>query len=140
MYARALYQAARDGTPAPLPEPTIQYIDFAHWQRQWLQTGLMEDQLAYWKKQLGGALPVLDLPTDLRVLAIDLRGYGSTEHAPIDATRGVRDFSDDVRATLEELQIPTAHFVGWSMGAGVVMQYALEHPVLSMTLEAPISP
>lgn len=83
---------------------------------------------------------MLDLPTDLRAVAIDLRGYGSTEHAPIDATRGVRDFSDDVRATLEELEIPTAHFVGWSMGAGVIMQYALEHPVLSLTLEAPISP
>ena len=37
-----------------------------------------------------------DLPSDLRVIAIDLRGYGDTENAPIDATRGVRDFSDDL--------------------------------------------
>ena len=81
-----------------------------------------------------------DLPTDLRVLAIDLRGYGGTEHAPIDATRGVRDFSDDLHATLQELGIVTAHLVGWSLGAGVAMQYALEHPVLSLTLEAPVSP
>ena len=81
-----------------------------------------------------------DLPHDLRVIAIDLRGYGATEHAPIDATRGVRDFSDDVHATLEALGIPTAHLVGWSLGAGVVMQYALDHPVLSLTLEAPVSP
>ncbi|MEZ3162070.1 alpha/beta hydrolase [Microbacterium sp. BWT-B31] len=81
-----------------------------------------------------------DLPTDLRVIAIDLRGYGASEHAPIDATRGVRDFSDDVRATLEVLGVPTAHFVGWSMGAGVIMQYALDHPVLSLTLESPVSP
>jgi pimeloyl-ACP methyl ester carboxylesterase len=81
-----------------------------------------------------------DLPHDLRVIAIDLRGYGGTEHAPIDATRGVRDFSDDVHATLEVLGIRTAHFVGWSMGAGVIMQYALDHPVLSLTLESPISP
>ena len=81
-----------------------------------------------------------DLPTDIRVIAIDLRGYGGTEHAPIDATRGVRDFSDDVRATLEALGISTAHLVGWSMGAGVALQYALDHPVLSLTLEAPISP
>src|SRR5215207_10359519 len=44
---------------------------------------------------------MLDLPTDLRVIAIDLRGYGGTEHAPIDATRGVRDFSDDIAATLK---------------------------------------
>ncbi|MET0828701.1 MAG: alpha/beta fold hydrolase [Microbacterium sp.] len=81
-----------------------------------------------------------DLPSDLRVIAIDLRGYGGTEHAPIDATRGVRDFSDDVRATLEVLGIPTAHLAGWSMGGGVVMQYALDHPVLSLTLLSPISP
>lgn len=83
---------------------------------------------------------MLSLPTDLRVIAIDLRGFGGTEHAPIDATRGVRDFSDDVRATLQALGIPTAHLVGWSLGGGVVMQYALEHPVLSLTLEAPVSP
>ncbi|MFE7846247.1 alpha/beta hydrolase [Microbacterium sp. NPDC057407] len=81
-----------------------------------------------------------DLPSDLRVIAIDLRGYGGTEHAPLDATRGVRDFSDDVFGALQALGIETAHFVGWSMGAGVIMQYALEHPVLSLTLESPISP
>ncbi|KAA9111502.1 alpha/beta fold hydrolase [Microbacterium rhizomatis] len=83
---------------------------------------------------------MLDLPSDLRVIAIDLRGFGSTEHAPIDATRGLRDFSDDVHATLEALGIPTAHLMGWSMGGGVVLQYALEHPALSLTLQAPVSP
>ncbi|WP_439592761.1 alpha/beta fold hydrolase [Microbacterium sp.] len=81
-----------------------------------------------------------DLPGDLRVIAIDLRGFGGTEHAPIDATRGVRDFSDDVFATLQALGIPEAHLVGWSMGGGVVMQYALDHPALSLTLQAPVSP
>ncbi|MDN3497199.1 alpha/beta hydrolase [Planococcus sp. APC 4015] len=81
-----------------------------------------------------------DLPSDLRVIAIDLRGFGGSEHTPVDATRGVRDFSDDVHATLTALGIPTAHFVGWSMGGGVVMQYALDHPALSLTLQAPVSP
>lgn len=81
-----------------------------------------------------------DLPHDLRLIAVDLRGFGGTEHTPIDATRGVRDFSDDVFATLQTLGIDTAHLVGWSMGGGVVMQYALEHPVLSLTLQAPVSP
>lgn len=81
-----------------------------------------------------------DLPSELRVIAIDLRGFGDTENAPVDATRGLRDFSDDVSATLETLGIPSAHLVGWSMGAGVVMQYALDHPVLSLTLQSPVSP
>lgn len=81
-----------------------------------------------------------DLPGDLRVIAVDLRGFGSSEHAPVDATRGVRDFSDDLHSALVALDIPEAHLMGWSMGAGVVMQYALDHPVLSLTLQAPVSP
>ena len=81
-----------------------------------------------------------DLPSELRVIAIDLRGFGGTEHASVDATRGVRDFSDDVHATLTALGLETAHLVGWSMGGGVVMQYALDHPALSLTLQAPVSP
>ena len=63
-----------------------------------------------------------DLPSDLRVIAIDLRGFGGTESLPVDATRGVRDFSDDVHATLRTLGLDTAHLVGWSMGGGVVMR------------------
>ncbi|WP_159501548.1 alpha/beta hydrolase [Microbacterium sp. 18062] len=81
-----------------------------------------------------------DLPSDLRVIAVDLRGFGATESLPIDATRGVRDFSDDLHATLDALGIPVAHLVGWALGGGVVMQYALDHPVLSLMLQAPVSP
>lgn len=81
-----------------------------------------------------------DLPSDLRVIAVDLRGFGGSEHLPVDATRGLRDYSDDLFATLTALGIPAAHLVGWSMGGGVVMQYALEHPVLSLTLQSPVSP
>jgi amino acid adenylation domain-containing protein/non-ribosomal peptide synthase protein (TIGR01720 family) len=46
-----------------LPEQPIQYADFAVWQRQWLQGGALEEQLAYWKNQLAD-LPPLQLPTD----------------------------------------------------------------------------
>lgn len=81
-----------------------------------------------------------DLPSDLRAIAVDLRGFGDTENTPVDATRGVRDFSDDLRATLDALDIPTAHLVGWALGGGVVLQYALDHPVLSLTLQSPVSP
>ncbi|MEG3902154.1 amino acid adenylation domain-containing protein [Microcoleus sp. B4-C5] len=58
------YQAFSTGKPSPLPELSVQYADFASWQRQWLQGEVLETQLAYWKKQLGGNLPVLNLPTD----------------------------------------------------------------------------
>jgi len=59
-----LYEAFSTGKPSPLPELPIQYADFAIWQREWLQRKVLTSQLAYWKKQLGGELPVLELPTD----------------------------------------------------------------------------
>ena len=59
----ALYDAASQGQPSPLPEPPIQVADFAHWQRQHLQGERLGKQLSYWKKQLVGIEP-LNLPTD----------------------------------------------------------------------------
>ncbi|MFN6517002.1 MAG: non-ribosomal peptide synthetase, partial [Nostoc sp. CreGUA01] len=41
-----------------------QYVDFATWQRQWLQGKVLETQLSYWLKQLENAPKVLELPTD----------------------------------------------------------------------------
>ena len=49
---------------SPLPEPPLQYVDFAAWQRQWLQGQILQAQLDYWQKKLSGTLPVLELPTD----------------------------------------------------------------------------
>jgi acyl-CoA synthetase (AMP-forming)/AMP-acid ligase II/acyl carrier protein len=60
----SLYEAALLGRTSDLPELSIQYADFAVWQRNWLQGGVLEQQLAYWKQQLAGAPPVLLLPTD----------------------------------------------------------------------------
>jgi amino acid adenylation domain-containing protein len=59
-----LYSAFINNQPSPLPELPIQYIDFAIWQRQWLQGKVLETQLAYWRQKLSGVLPVLQLPTD----------------------------------------------------------------------------
>ncbi|MFF5624326.1 alpha/beta fold hydrolase [Microbacterium sp. NPDC012755] len=85
---------------------------------------------------------MLALPDGVRALAIDLRGFGDSETKPVDATRGLRDFSDDVLSVLDALGLDAVHLVGWSMGGGVVMQVALDAPerVLSLTLEAPVSP
>ncbi|WP_414526547.1 amino acid adenylation domain-containing protein [Nodularia chucula] len=59
-----LYTAFSTNQPSPLPELAIQYVDFAVWQRQWLQGEVLETQLDYWRQQLSGILPVLQLPTD----------------------------------------------------------------------------
>ncbi len=77
-----------------------------------------------------------------RVLAVDLRGYGETDPLPVDATRGMRDWADDVAALVSALGIDRVHLVGWSMGAGVVLQYLLDAPerVSSVALVAPVSP
>lgn len=60
----SLYQALANGQPSSLVELPIQYADFAVWQRWWLQGEVLERQLAYWTRQLAGAPPVLELPTD----------------------------------------------------------------------------
>lgn len=60
----ALYAAFTSERPSLLPELSIQYVDFAHWQRQWLQGEVQQKQLSYWKQQLEGASPILDLPFD----------------------------------------------------------------------------
>ncbi|MCP5150475.1 MAG: amino acid adenylation domain-containing protein [Chromatiales bacterium] len=59
----ALYAAARDGTPAALPELAIQYADFAAWERASLDAETTEREVAYWRHQLADLAP-LDLPTD----------------------------------------------------------------------------
>ena len=59
-----LYAAFSAGKASPLPEIPLHYADYACWQRQRLEEGKLERQRAYWKNQLGGTLPVLELPTD----------------------------------------------------------------------------
>ncbi|WP_414624617.1 amino acid adenylation domain-containing protein [Calothrix sp. CCY 0018] len=59
-----LYQAFTAGKPSPLSELTIQYVDFAVWQRQWLTRKVLEKQLNYWKQQLTDVPPLLELQTD----------------------------------------------------------------------------
>ena len=60
----ALYNAFSKNQPSPLPELPIQYADFAVWQRDRIQDNFLATQLNYWKQQLQGELPVLQLPTD----------------------------------------------------------------------------
>lgn len=82
------------------------------------------------------------LPAGYRGIAPDLRGYGGTEPAPIDATRGPRVWSDDLAALAEAEGVTGCHVVAHSLGAGVAFQLALDHPglVRSLALVAPMSP
>ena len=90
----------------------------------------------FWEETL------LALPAGVRGIAPDLRGYGRSAAGPVDATRGLRDFSDDLRSLLETLDLGRIYLVGWSLGGNVVLQYAIDHPetVASIVLVAPGSP
>jgi hypothetical protein len=57
-----LYAALSGGRPSPLPELSVQYADYAAWQRQWLQGEELETRLAYWRKQLADAPQRMSLP------------------------------------------------------------------------------
>jgi acyl-CoA synthetase (AMP-forming)/AMP-acid ligase II len=57
----ALYEALSTGVESPLAPPSIQYADFAHWQRDWRSHPEIVAQLEYWREHLRGPLPVMEL-------------------------------------------------------------------------------
>lgn len=81
-------------------------------------------------------------PEKYHSVAIDLRGFGMSDPAPVDATRGVRNFSDDTFAVVKNLGWTSHHLWGHSMGTGVAYQYMLDHidHIKSVVLIAAISP
>lgn len=85
---------------------------------------------------------MLAMPGRYRCLAPDLRGYGDSEDLPIDAQRGARDWADDLKALSDTLGSRPGHLIGWSLGAAVIMQFAIDYPQLvsSLTLICPVSP
>jgi pimeloyl-ACP methyl ester carboxylesterase len=82
------------------------------------------------------------LASRYRGLAPDLRGYGDSETKPLDATWGLRDFSDDLHELALTLGLDNFHLVGWSAGGSVTIQYTMDHPsvVASLVLVDPMSP
>jgi pimeloyl-ACP methyl ester carboxylesterase len=80
-------------------------------------------------------------PGHLRVLAPDMRGFGRTERRPLDATRGLADWADDVDSLLRALGIEAPpHLAGWSTGGAAIAAYALRRPARSLTFIDPVSP
>jgi pimeloyl-ACP methyl ester carboxylesterase len=90
----------------------------------------------YWEETM------LALPPRYRAIAPDLRGYGDTQDLLVDATRGARDWTEDLKALSDALGDRPAHLVGWSLGAAPALQFALDYPKLvsSITLVNPVSP
>ncbi|MCP3962382.1 MAG: amino acid adenylation domain-containing protein [bacterium] len=96
----ALYQAATDGRPTPLPEPSNQYADFAAWQRRWLEDGALTEQVAYWRERLAGVEP-LEIATDRpRPAILGTRGARESFSLPEELSVQVRELAQRHGATL----------------------------------------
>lgn len=95
-----LYRAFSLGRPSPLRELPIQYADFALWQREWLQGEVLEAQLEYWRRHLGGVGGALQLPTDRSRPAIYTSG-GAVESLvlPKWLTEALQTLGREERAT-----------------------------------------
>ncbi|MDZ8055338.1 MAG: amino acid adenylation domain-containing protein [Aulosira sp. ZfuVER01] len=96
----ALYTAFTNKQPSPLPQLKIQYADFAQWQRQSLQGEVLENQLAYWRKQLSN-ISILNLPTDKPRTAVQShRGARQFIKLPKSLSAALLTFSQQEGVTL----------------------------------------
>ncbi|MBT4836028.1 MAG: amino acid adenylation domain-containing protein [Methylococcales bacterium] len=97
-----LYQAFHAGKTSPLPALPVQYIDYAHWQKQWLEGDSLNQQIDYWKEQLSnGQVPTLDLPTDRpRPHQQSFRGAKVQQSISMELLVGLEDLSQEESASL----------------------------------------
>ncbi len=97
----SLYEAFSANGPTTLPELGVQYADFAAWQREFLAGEILDKQLAYWKQELSGAPPSLELPTDRSRPPIEsFRGAQQAIVLPKELLESLRKLSRAEGATL----------------------------------------
>ena len=97
----AVYTAYRAGQASPLAELPVQFADFALWQRNLLQGEVLLRLLSYWKSQLAGPLPVLELPTDrVRPSIQSFRGDEVQADPPPPCAVALRAFARTHRCSL----------------------------------------
>jgi len=114
----SLYAAYAEGRESPLEELPIQYADYAAWQRGWLRGEALDRQLSYWKAQLAGAPPVLELPTGRpRPHAPSHRGARHSFALSPELSRAVKELSRREGATtfmtlLAAFQLLLARYTG----------------------------
>ena len=97
----ALYGAYVRGAESPLAELPIQYADFAHWQRSWLQGEELAAQVSYWGEALAEAPGLLELPTDHpRPWEQTFNGAMVSLVVPEEITRELKELSQRERVTL----------------------------------------
>jgi amino acid adenylation domain-containing protein len=96
-----IYKAFSNGLPSPLAEPTIQFADFAVWQREFMLEQTAQTQLAYWKRKLGDAPNVLPLLTDFPRPAVpSFRGKALRIELPAGLSLSLKELSHRTGCTL----------------------------------------
>ncbi len=95
----SLYASFSAGLPSRLPELGVQYADFAVWQRAWLQGEVLAGHLTWWREQLAGLPPVLDLPTD-RPRPAARSGQGGRVRFHLESVAGIAGLARRNGATL----------------------------------------
>jgi amino acid adenylation domain-containing protein len=96
-----LYENLSQNQPSKLPPLAIQYVDFAAWQRQYLEGELLESQLTYWRQQLEGIPTVLELPTDYTRPAVQsFRGATETFQLSLEQSQAIKTLSQQSGCTL----------------------------------------
>ncbi|HKG78043.1 MAG TPA: condensation domain-containing protein [Pyrinomonadaceae bacterium] len=89
-----LYGALREGRPSSLAELTVQYVDYAAWQRQWLQGDVLESRLAYWRRQLADAPQRLSLPQRRTRRSVQMfKGARQDVTLPAELVRDLRELT-----------------------------------------------
>ena len=96
-----LYKAYKDGELDPLPKLSLQYADYAAWQRQWIAGEILQQQGEYWKAMLAGAPEVLELPMDhARPTELDYAGAFISLELDAELTKGLKVLSKRHGTTL----------------------------------------
>jgi amino acid adenylation domain-containing protein/non-ribosomal peptide synthase protein (TIGR01720 family) len=97
----SLYSAYTRGPGPSLSETAVQYVDFAHWQRERLKGEALETQLASWRSRLSGSPPLLELPLDRpRPPVQTSSGALHPFSLPPELTRSLHSFGRQESATL----------------------------------------
>jgi hypothetical protein len=106
----ALYEAAREGRPAELPDVQVRYVDYARWEQEWMRSPKAERRLKYWLDRLS-AQPVSTIPLDHERTEEPRLGGGALPIAiPADQVDRLREASKKADATLFQLLA-----AGWSL-------------------------
>ena len=95
-----LYEAFLQGRPSPLPELTIQYADYAVWQRRRLQGKFLESEIEHWTKQLADAPPVLQFVAEARPAVQTFNGARERIQLPQAIVQALNVLSREAGSTL----------------------------------------